>query len=547
MTPEANQPPRPDRPQPPVPPASSGEKRKAGGKRVLTKAAKKELPMANGSDKGISMADLDFAYPILTEEVGGAQAPSGTGATAPSGLGQAATNAIRDVLGWRPKAGDAKGFVAALNGSFTTYEVEGHTEVRWTPRGYAVQADLGAVTGAQASLYARARAALDQMRPLVDGLRPLEPAADPEDCAAFQSMVGTVLDQLVAELGAPGGPRTPRVDTFFSILTGWRPFDKKFIDVDQVGGQLGKLQADFGLIRNNVNTVDEERVLTDFLTLVDLVGGLQMSWANQRAHFDRAKPGDGYFGTELVLLSRFLAAVAESVQEVRFCLDSVFLGESERQTLLLRGTSMSVSDLLGWVERFATEEGPRFITDGGKDGMVTAFTPIVHRLHNLVFRHLVVLAPLEEGMVSLRNLKNPHLPPAFVTARVQLAALQLADNLREVLERANQIRRFPDLLLIRVTPMVIPDSDKVTLVVFGTGFAEGQSIRLSRPDEAEVSPDSGTVRVGADTIQARFTTARITPGEWEVTVVDAKGEELAGGLSVFQVRDRSGDDGPDDD
>ena len=55
--------------------------------------------------------------------------------------------AFRDVLGWRPRVGDPKAFVDALAASFRLAAVEGHIVAEYVPRGYAVQADLGAVTG----------------------------------------------------------------------------------------------------------------------------------------------------------------------------------------------------------------------------------------------------------------------------------------------------------------------------------------------------------------------------------------------------------------
>ena len=137
------------------------------------------------------------AYPLLTEQVrfpagGGA----GTGMAAPSivamPLGQIVGQAITDVLGWKINATDPKGFVGALTQSFTLSDVEGHTEAKWTPRTYAVQTDLsGGITGAQASLYSRAKDALDQSLPLLDGLYPLDPEADPEDVTALRELART--------------------------------------------------------------------------------------------------------------------------------------------------------------------------------------------------------------------------------------------------------------------------------------------------------------------------------------------------------------------
>src|SRR5581483_8399130 len=85
------------------------------------------------------------AYPILTEEVGYPSSPAATpsgmygGTAGSSGIGQMAANAVAAVLGWKPKAGDTKGFLGALTQSFSVTDIEGHVETKWTPRTYAVQ------------------------------------------------------------------------------------------------------------------------------------------------------------------------------------------------------------------------------------------------------------------------------------------------------------------------------------------------------------------------------------------------------------------------
>src|SRR5205823_6215997 len=116
--------------------------------------------------------------------------------------------------------------------AFSVREVEGHTEWAWTPRSYAVQADMGAVTGAQASVYARARAALDQSLPLLVGLFALRPDSDQEDMEAIRAIVRSELTELVHELGTVGGPRVQRVDTFFKALLGEQP--KEVTNPEQV-------------------------------------------------------------------------------------------------------------------------------------------------------------------------------------------------------------------------------------------------------------------------------------------------------------------------
>ena len=116
------------------------------------------------------------SYPILTRETSdypysrnGSSSSSGNGITATT---RTAKQTIRDVLGWRYRSDDAKGFLAALNKSFSLTEVEGHVEWEWKAQSYMVQADMGEITGAQASVYKQATVALENALPLLDGLTP---------------------------------------------------------------------------------------------------------------------------------------------------------------------------------------------------------------------------------------------------------------------------------------------------------------------------------------------------------------------------------------
>jgi SdrD B-like domain len=358
--------------------------------------------------------------PVLTEEVDlaarAAPPRPGYGAGA---VGQTVERTLRDVLGWRPRANDPKGFLAALEQAFTCEEVQGHTECRWTPRSYAVelQADMGAITGAQASIFARGKAMLDQVLPLLEGLEPLLPDYDPQDTAAIRAIVRSELNELVNEFGVEGGPRVARVDQLLGFL-----LDRtaEFGDAERAGGNLGRLGRLFGLERDRINTIDEERNFTNFLMLADHVVALRRSWDAQRAFFDRSNVQVAPFlGTQLVLLSRSLEVITESVREVEFALDSVFIGPSERQTLQLSFPSsapMFLSELLAWVERFAGEEGRQLIDEGGRQGVFTA-RPTIVLLQSLV-----------------RDAKVPPqdpttLPEAYSTQRVQRALQELADQL----------------------------------------------------------------------------------------------------------------------
>jgi hypothetical protein len=389
------------------------------------------------------VAEDSFAFPQLSEEVGFAPSPLARLSSVPSGggtaaLGQTVTQAISDVLGWKIKSDDSKGFVGALNASFSCSDVDGHTECKWTPRTYAVQTDLsGGITGAQASLYSRAQDALNQSLPLLDGLYPLDPEADAEDVAALKGIARSQLTELVNELGMAGGPRVSRINQYFKLLLQNpeesfppSPGSQLITDPDQIHGILGKLRDQLGLnftTQDFANTVQDEQDITNFRILSDYVTSLAQSWLNNLRFFglDTSTP---FFGTQLVLLSRQLSVVAEAVDEVRFTLDSVFIGPAERQTLQLQFPGVSTDslfaeDLFNWVQNFATEEGPRLIQDGGKFGVKFSFLPIAQQLQRLV-----------------ESAHDPDpLDHAFRTIRVRRAFGQLGRELNELVKLAKDV------------------------------------------------------------------------------------------------------------
>jgi hypothetical protein len=417
--------------------SAAGQPFESGGNMFATQV--------NGDDgdiKGATKAVEDaVTFPVLTEEVGFAPSPvaaPATPAAAPGAslLGPVVAKTVSDVLGWKVRPDDPKGFIGALNASFSCKEVEGHTECTWIPRTYAVQTDLsGGISGAQASIYSRAKDALDQSLPLLDGLYALDPEADPEDVAALKSVARSQLTELVNELGMLGGPRVPRVNQYFGLLllkSGTFP-PLPTTDPDQIGGTLGNLRDELGLnftTQDFVNTVEDEQDLSNFRILSDYVTSLAQSWINNLAFFglDISKP---FYGTQLVLLSRQLSVVAESVDEVRFALDSVFIGPAERQTLQLNfdgDPPLFVEDLLSWIRRFATEEGPGLAQDGGKFGVQNTFLPVATQLQRLVHE------------AEDPNPANAGLPRGFHTSRVQTALQELDDQLGELVKLASPIK-----------------------------------------------------------------------------------------------------------
>jgi hypothetical protein len=351
------------------------------------------------------------SYPVLTSGMG-VTAPALPAAPAAPGevsLQRVVEGALRHVLGRTPRVHDPRSFIAALNQSFQIVEVEGRTEVKWTQRRYAGLTELGGgVSGAQASLYTRARVTRDNVLPLLDGLSPLLPDPDEELVDASRAIVRAQLIELVNELGVEGGPRLARVDRLFNSL---REEDIPVEDDEQPRnpGYLGYLQFVFGLVPERINTLEEEVVYTNFMMLRDYVESLYASWVGFRGEWEGRD-----LGTRLVLLERALSVVAETVEEVYAAMNSVFVGEAERQVASFRderGQETRVSELLSWVTTFATEEAPHLIEDGGRRG-VGAIIPTANTLSNLVdqfiraipygenipdgLRHPRVVRPLQE-------------------------------------------------------------------------------------------------------------------------------------------------------
>ncbi|GAA1955793.1 hypothetical protein GCM10009798_13790 [Nocardioides panacihumi] len=457
---------------------------------------------------GLSVVEVDQAFPLMTTD--GVSSPART-AGAGADQGPTVTAAIRDVLGWRPRVEDPQAFTSALTASFQLSTVEDHVVARYVPRGVAVQADLGGVTGGQASLYLRAQAGHEQITRMLESLRPLRTDADPQDCEAYRGLVRDSVRRIVAELGREGGPRVPLVDSAFSVLTGYQPTTsaagppstgggsilrggalRRFmsgpsagapigkatvspvppavaeIDPDTVPGQLGTLRDRFGLDDDHVNTVDEEKQRTSFWTLVELITDLQRSWDTRRLDFTLAA-GNGFLGTDLVQISRLLAATSEQVDELEAVLDSVLVSGAERQTVVLDPpTGLTLDDLVQWLRVFVTQDGPNIIRDTGRDGLVSSFTPtavaLLLTLRDKLVRRLVPCCGAScangcqcgsRGMVSCIPLGccSP-LPPGLYAGRVKIAVSSLCGLVERLTAKSIRIGRYAGAVLLDVS--VVP-------------------------------------------------------------------------------------------
>jgi hypothetical protein len=395
-----------------------------------------------GAARATRDAEDLFTYPQLTEDYRpspvGPQVGSGGGISGGGSLGQIALQAVSDVLGWRPSADPKpKEFLGALTQSFNLTEVRGQVKSTWVQRSYAVQTDLGGrISGAQASLYTRAKDALDQSLSLLDGLYPLDPDADPEYVKALREMARSQMVEIVKEFGTVGLPSILRIDTYFQILLGQSSQQPVQFDPDKIAGTLGELRDTYGIyFRGNTfnNSVADEEDITNFRVISDYMTSLMQSWIANRDFFIVSPGRIAFFGTQLVLIGRQFGSVADTVNEVRFALDSVFIGRNERQSLLLRFRdhhlpAMFLEDMLVEIETFVTDEGPRLLRDGGKISVKNNILPVVKS-----YLHLVRQAHDPENKYKV--------PDGFRTARVRRTLDDLQDQLRELMQLVEQVEQ----------------------------------------------------------------------------------------------------------
>ncbi len=365
------------------------------------------------------------SYPILTSGNGAYPAMPATAASGGGSMARTIDDAMREVLGRNPRPNDTRSFIAALTQSFTITQFEGQSEYAWVARGYAGQTELGGgVSGSQASLYTRAKVALNNVLPLLDGLTSLLSDSDPQLVSAGQAVVRAQLTELVNEMAAEGGPRVARVDRFFEVL-----LEQEISIPDRPsvqGGYLGYLQETLGLKPIYVNTLEEESNLTNFVVLRDYVHSLRESWTG----FIRDSYGRD-LGTGLVRLSRALSVTAEAVDEVYAAMDSVYVGPAERQVAGFQDGGngfILIEELLSWIKSFSMDEAPMLVRDGGRRG-VEAIGPTANRLSGLT-------------RTMLQNIQSdPQLPEGLRHPRVRNPLQELRGYLEQVQQLAQNIRQ----------------------------------------------------------------------------------------------------------
>jgi hypothetical protein len=401
------------------------------------------------------------------------------------------------------------------------------------PRTYAVQTDLGGgITGAQASLYMRAKDALEQSLSLLDGLYPLDPDADPEYVKALREMARSQMTEIVKEFGVVGLPSILRINTYFQILLGQdisnAPPSGVELDPDEIEGTLGELRNTYGIyFKGNPfnNSVPDEQDITNFRVISDYMTSLMQSWIANRQFFVISPKQPAFFGTQLVLISRQFNVVSEAVNEVRFSLDSVFIGPNERQMLLLKFAgdtfpSMYLEDVLDEVNSFVADEGPRLLRDGGKISVTNNILPVVRNLRNMI--------------QQTRDQKDKDVPKGFKTARVRRSMDDLYSQLDELIKLSEQVEQvlptpLTDVVIYGISTPTSYEKDKTTwwrFSILGNSFDPGAEVAIYSPP-AVSAPVLEVEFYSAQRIDVSFDPCGASPlpeGPHNITVTNPDGQ-----------------------
>jgi len=391
--------------------------------------------------------DYKDAYPTWVEVVTPGPNPAHRG-RAKAG---SSTTSISDVLGWRVDIKNADGIKRALAEAFPIKVVNGKNCVEVKKGGFrsqAAQAGTFAVTGAQKSLYERVRTVVEQIKPLLASIRPLTSSPDQEDIDAVKSLIGPELDELVEQLGTEGGPPIARIDHLLHLLIGyehdegwWSKFLAKFHKKSNDSkGHIYDLGSALGITDDNVNTIQEEMTLTEFTTILNYTDMIVMTWNANRDAFSY-KPDQAFLGTQAVQIERTLTCVSESVNEVTFALDSVFIGPAERATIIVPKGEFeggTLAELLSWIDDVAAR-GFDQINVSGKYGVGNALKPALEKVCHAV------------DSVLKADIKIP----GFTHNRVENAFKALQFNLGNALYYAESIPA-PDITALAVDAARMP-------------------------------------------------------------------------------------------
>jgi hypothetical protein len=304
------------------------------------------------------------------------------------------TNALFSRLLGVQQTGDPVVFRQALAAVFRAGK---DAKITYMPPSAAIQAlHTGTIplTGEPASMQVRVRTIVNEILPLLAGLKPLT-LTDIEDAETTRVLVGNELRDLVALFGAE--TLVPqRIDLVFGNLMRYDPGTPHltFTDPDAVRGLLGKLRERFALTHATAQTLGEDQTRTDFRIIVNYIDMLKLSWHAMRQDLDRQ--GAESIGSVVQQMYRGLLTLRRAVRQFDLALSAESIGQPERMSVELETTPpMTVAELINWLDDIG---GPRSIAllREGREAISLSFLPAVQQLCAIIQDGLLPLMQQED-------------------------------------------------------------------------------------------------------------------------------------------------------
>lgn len=310
-------------------------------------------------------------FVALARSVGAGRDPVGTRASGMAGgtLQAQVERALSDVL--RRTPGSSVALVDELDEVFpdggSTPSIDG-----------VVDLTTGRTTVSQSVLVRQVRRIVDDILPVVRGLRPRSGAVDVSEIEVLRTLVERQLEGLSQEVGRNDGPRVRRVALFFTELRG-------------NNSSLMRLRRALEKeVSPNLRTLSDDVQRADLDHIEDSIALARQAWDKYLGKRGGASDlGDrmseaslllGVVGETLVNVRSTAADIGFTTAEQRVTPLPQVKGKDIRRVLEVRGVraklpapdandELTVADFFAWVESLAGPDGERSVQELGEPGL----------------------------------------------------------------------------------------------------------------------------------------------------------------------------------
>jgi hypothetical protein len=352
--------------------------------------------------------------------------------------------AMAQVLGRAPGRG-AGGFLSALNGAFpvdSTGQVQfmpsrGVVSL-YSPNGNGNTPNLATPTSAglagqisveQANLYRQASVTGSDALSVLAGLQAFSPEAEADRVEALRALLRSDISALIDEFGRLDEPRPARVRSYLDALVGPDGHLFRF-------GQAAYLDRTLG--RAAPATIQDESQVAGFELLQSYAATLRTIWDAYNAKKQEPVKGRPLFSERLSRASVLLPVIAEGNVNFMSAMDSIGYTENERRSVANSFVTLdpdlpdiTVNDLNEWIDRFASDEGPRNLSDSGQYGLEFV-TDQADTLFIVIGRVLAYVSTTPTADLN----SSPVIAQALVHERVSWALNDLFNQLKALADQA---------------------------------------------------------------------------------------------------------------